>query len=90
MSIGNLLEGLSQEVLAGINHISKEIGRDDDIPGPPRRRPGAARSVRSGASCVPCGNVFEQSPNHRHRNLKAFEEHIQKHDSYCFVAEQYV
>ena len=25
---------------------------------------------------------------HRHRNLKAFEEHIQKHVSDCFVTEQ--
>ena len=34
--------------------------------------------------------VREQLPNHRHRNLKAFEEHIQKHVSSCFVTELYL
>ena len=34
--------------------------------------------------------LFEQLPNHRHRNLKAFEEHIQKHVSSCFVTESYL
>ena len=32
--------------------------------------------------------IAEQSPNHRHRNLKAFEERIQTRVSSCFVAEQ--
>ena len=29
----------------------------------------------------------ERFPYHRHRNLKTFEEHIQKHVSYCFITE---
>ena len=29
----------------------------------------------------------EQSPNHRHRNVKAFEEPIQKHVYYLFGTE---
>ena len=32
----------------------------------------------------------EQFPEHRHRNLKAFREHIQKHVSDCFVTERYL
>ena len=34
--------------------------------------------------------LFEQLPNHRHRNLKAFEEHIQKHVLYGFSTESYL
>ena len=36
------------------------------------------------------GRLYEQLPNHRHRNLKAFEEHIQKHIYYLFVTESYL
>ena len=32
----------------------------------------------------------EQLPNHRHRNLKAFEEHSQTHVSPCSNTEQYL
>ena len=32
----------------------------------------------------------QQFPDHRNRNFKAFEEHIQTHVSSCFVAEQYL
>ena len=32
----------------------------------------------------------EQLPSHRHRNLKAFEEHIQTHISSCFITEWYL
>ena len=31
--------------------------------------------------------ISEQLPNHRRRNLKAFEEHIQKHVSYHFFVQ---
>ena len=31
--------------------------------------------------------LFERLPEHRHRNLKAFEEHLQEHVSSRFVAE---
>ena len=34
--------------------------------------------------------VGEQLPNHRHRNLKAFEDHFPKHVSSCFVTDQYL
>ena len=30
---------------------------------------------------------YEQLPNHRHRNLKAIEEPLQKHVPYCFITE---
>ena len=31
-----------------------------------------------------------QSPNNRHWNFKAFEEHLRNHVSVCFVTEQYL
>ena len=34
--------------------------------------------------------IHEQSPNHRHRNLKAFAEHIQRHVFVRFVTDQYL
>ena len=39
------------------------------------------------SSSCPC---YEQLPNRRHQNLKAFEEHIQQYGSVCFVTEQYL
>ena len=32
----------------------------------------------------------DRFPDPRHRNLKAFREHVQKHVSSCFVTEQYL
>ena len=32
----------------------------------------------------------ERCPDHRHRNLKAFEEHVRAQVSYCFIAESYL
>ena len=61
-------------------------GRRTRCPAPASsRRLGAARQTVGPSGKA--GN--EQSPNHRHRNLKAFEEHIQTHVSVCFVTEQY-
>ena len=34
-------------------------------------------------------NINERFPDHRHRNLKAFREHIQNMVSNCFITEQY-
>ena len=38
----------------------------------------------------PREGIIEQFPDRRHRNLKAFREHIQKHVSYCFLTERYL
>ena len=35
-------------------------------------------------------NLYEQLSDHRHQHLKAFEEHIQKHVSACFLTEQHL
>ena len=35
-------------------------------------------------------DLGEHLPNHRHRNLKAFEEHLQKPVSSRFVTEYYL
>ena len=42
--------------------------------------------VKDKRACKDVGNI-EQLPNHRHRNLKAFEEQVQKHVSSHFVTE---
>ena len=43
------------------------------------------------ADCAPRGSrhvhLYEQLPKHRHRSLNAFEEHVQKHVSYCFFTQ---
>ena len=36
------------------------------------------------------GSIDERLPDHWHRNLKAFEEHIQRHVFFCFITEQFV
>ena len=38
----------------------------------------------------PAARFREQLPNHRHRNLKAFAEHMQIHVSSCFFTELYL
>ena len=35
-------------------------------------------------------SYLERFPDHRHRNLKAFREHIQKMTSSCFITERYL
>ena len=39
------------------------------------------------AAELPITGSSDQLPNHLHSNLKAFEEHIQRYVSGCFVTE---
>ena len=73
------------------------------LPAPPQRLsaesgPGPQAAYDSIATCDTAkarssivlprhGCLVEHVPDHRHRHLKAFEEHMQKHVSSCFVTE---
>ena len=49
-----------------------------------------ASSVNDANVTNATANMIEQLTNHRHRNLKAFRELIQKMVSCCFIAERYL
>ena len=50
------------------------------------RNPQRPSPVPAGPPCSGAAGL----PNHRHRNSKALEDHIQKHVSDCFVTEQHL
>ena len=52
---------------------------------------GGKRQVPARLAALTARRVFvEQLLNHRHRNLKAFREHVQNHVVYCFMSEIFI